>query len=298
MATALRLIRCGHPDDAALDTAVSHALLLRVDRGELPATLRVYRPGRVVAFGRRDTAAAGYPAAVAAAREHGFTAVERLAGGRAAVFHEGTIAFSWARPDADPRSGITARFDEWTALVAGALGRLGIAVQAGELAGEYCPGRHSVHLDGGGKVMGVGQRLTRGATHLGGVLVVSGAAAINRVLAPVYAALRLSFDPLATGALSDRAEVTPPGVVAALLEALSERYDLEEQALDPDTRALARSLVDAHTAPSVAGTDGSGGSPPVDEDVGDVVGQHRPGAGRSGGSAPDRPAGPPLRSRA
>ena len=39
------LIRDSFPADAALDTAVSRALMLRVAAGELPETLRVSRPG-------------------------------------------------------------------------------------------------------------------------------------------------------------------------------------------------------------------------------------------------------------
>ena len=79
--------------------------MLRVAAGELPETLRLARPGRIVAFGKRDAVAQGYAAAVQAARDGGFEAIERLAGGRAAVFHEDTIAFAHAIPDADPRSG-------------------------------------------------------------------------------------------------------------------------------------------------------------------------------------------------
>ena len=77
--------------------------MLRVAAGELPETLRLARPGAIVAFGKRDVVSPGYADAVQAARAGGFEAIERLAGGRAAVFHEGTIAFAHAIPDADPR---------------------------------------------------------------------------------------------------------------------------------------------------------------------------------------------------
>ena len=90
----LRLLTDSFADDPALDTAVSRALMLRVAGGEIPETLRVARPGAMVAFGKRDVVAAGYPRAVGSARAGGFEAVERLAGGRAAVFHEDTIAFA------------------------------------------------------------------------------------------------------------------------------------------------------------------------------------------------------------
>ena len=46
----MRLLRSGDAGSAALELAISHALLTRVSQGELPSTLRVYRPradGRV-----------------------------------------------------------------------------------------------------------------------------------------------------------------------------------------------------------------------------------------------------------
>ena len=85
--------------------------MLRVAAGDLPETLRIARPGAIVAFGKRDVVGDGYPEAVAAARAGGFEAIERLAGGRAAVFHDQTISFAHSIPDDDPRSRVDERFD-------------------------------------------------------------------------------------------------------------------------------------------------------------------------------------------
>src|ERR687898_1645308 len=95
----VRLVRASFPDRPALGTAVSRAILLRVAKGELPPTIRLHRPGSVVAFGRQDVASPGYRSGVASARAAGFEASERLAGGRAALFHPGTLAFSHAVGD-------------------------------------------------------------------------------------------------------------------------------------------------------------------------------------------------------
>ena len=94
--TPIQLVRTAFPDRPAYDTAVSHAILERVARGELPETFRLARPGAMVAFGKQDVNSPGYTDAVTAAYAGGFEAVQRLAGGRAAVFHENTIAFAWA----------------------------------------------------------------------------------------------------------------------------------------------------------------------------------------------------------
>src|SRR5437868_2226496 len=100
----LRLLRAGFPDRPALDTALSRALLLRVSEGALGPTLRLYRTGRVVSFGRFHQREPGYPEGVAAARAQGYAAVQRLVGGRAAIFHEGTLGFGHALALEDPRS--------------------------------------------------------------------------------------------------------------------------------------------------------------------------------------------------
>ena len=97
--------------DPALDIAVSRALLLRVAAGELPETLRLTRPEPMVAFGKQDAVAPGFAAAVSAAAGVGFESVLRLAGGRAAVFHEDTVSLAHAIPDDAPRLGIRARFE-------------------------------------------------------------------------------------------------------------------------------------------------------------------------------------------
>jgi lipoate-protein ligase A len=241
------LVRDSHPDPPALDTAVSRATLELVSEGNLPETLRLHRPAAIVAFGPRDLVEPGAPAAVAAARARGFAAVERLAGGRAAVFHEGTVAFSWAIPDPSPREGIRARFDELAGIVAEALQSLGVDARIGEVSGEYCPGEHSVNARGERKLMGVGQRVVARAAHVGGVVVVSGADRVRDVLVPVYAALELPWDPATVGSVED--EVPAAGwdeVAGAILDRFADRFDLDEGRLPEPVLARAQDLLPRH----------------------------------------------------
>jgi lipoate-protein ligase A len=247
----LRLISETFPDRPALDTAISRAILLRVARGELPETLRLGRPGKMVAFGRRDVASPGYVAAVRAARAGGFEAVERLAGGRAAVYHEQTVAIAHAAAETDAIPGTKARFDEMAAIIAEALGALGIDARVGEVPGEYCPGEHSVNARGAAKLAGLGQRLVGGAAHLGAVVVAGGSDRIKDVLVPVYAALELEWDPSTVGSIEDELGTVRLEVVEqAILEQLSARYELREERLDQATLALAEELAPQHDAPS------------------------------------------------
>jgi lipoate-protein ligase A len=237
----LQLITDSFPGEPALDAALARALLERVAAGALPETLRLARPGRAVAFGRRDAVSPGYGAAVRAAREAGFETVVRLGGGRAAVFHEGTVLMGHAIPDPDPRPGIQERFEHSAGLLARALRGLGVDARVGEVPGEYCPGGYSVNARGRTKLAGLGQRLIAGGVHVGAVIVVEGADLVRDALGPVYAALGLDWDPAAVGAVTDEAT---GATVADVVDALRETYGGEESRLDEDTLRLARRLAD------------------------------------------------------
>lgn len=217
----LRLITDSSPGEPALDAAAARALLERVAAGEEPETVRLGRTGRVVAFGRRDEVSPGYPAAVRAARRAGFEPVVRLGGGRAAVFHEGTVLMGHAIPEADPRPGIHRRFERSAARLAAALRGLGVDARVGDVPGEYCPGGYSINARGRVKIAGLGQRLIAGGAYVGAVVVVDGADVIRDVLGPVYAALELDWDPATVGAVSEEA---PGAGVHDVLDAIRQEY--------------------------------------------------------------------------
>jgi octanoyl-[GcvH]:protein N-octanoyltransferase len=241
----LRLIRHSFPDQPELSTAISRTILSRVAVGELPPTVRIHRPGNEVAFGRQDVASPGYEAATQAARDAGFAAVERLAGGRAAVFHTGTIAIARAYADPQPPKRTYARFEEMAEIIAAALKNLGVDSRVGEVPGEYCPGAYSVNARGRTKLAGIGQRMIRGGAHMGGVVVASGGREVAHVLEPVYRALELDFDPETSGSVSDEVgrEVDAGELEEAVIEELGERYELVPAELDEETVARAEDSI-------------------------------------------------------
>jgi octanoyl-[GcvH]:protein N-octanoyltransferase len=237
MMERLRLIRHSFPDRPELSTAVSQTILRRVAAGELPPTIRIHRPGRELAFGRQDLASPGYQAAAEAAAAAGFAAVERLAGGRAAVFHEGTIAIARAYADPQPPRRTYARFEEMAEVIVAALRGLGVDAVVGEVPGEYCPGAYSVNARGATKLAGIGQRMIRGGAHMGGVVVASGGRQIAEVLVPVYEALELEWDPATAGSVSEELgrEVDAGELEEALIAELGDRYELVDAELDEET---------------------------------------------------------------
>ena len=256
----LRLIRHSFPDQPGLNTAISRTILRRVAAGELPPTIRIHRPGREVAFGRQDLANPGYETATQAARAAGFAAVERLAGGRAAVFHEGTIAIARAYGDPQPPKRTYARFEEMADLIAAALRGLGVDARVGEVTGEYCPGAYSVNARGATKLAGIGQRMIRGGAHMGGVVVASGGEEVARVLVPVYEALELDWDPATSGSVSEEIgrEVDPGELEEALIAELAKRYELIDAELDEETmRIAAENIEAAQPAPSPSESPGA-----------------------------------------
>ncbi|SEW13575.1 lipoyl protein ligase domain-containing protein [Halobacterium jilantaiense] len=191
----------GTPANRDADHAVTSDVLDWVrERGE-PA-VHVWSPGRVVAFGRRDANEDGYEAAVAAASDHGFPTVERRVGGRAVAYTDSTLAFARVTPTADIRTGLSERYDAMVADVVDALQVVGVDdARGGEPPDSFCPGDHSVRADCG-KLAGVAQRVTKGAALTSGVLVVDDRDAIAGVLADVYPALGVAFDPDSVGSVA------------------------------------------------------------------------------------------------
>jgi octanoyl-[GcvH]:protein N-octanoyltransferase len=242
----LLLVRAGFPDDPALDVAVGQALLERAARGEIGPTLRVYRPGPTCAFGRLDTLAPGFGAAVDAARAHGFAPVMRQPGGHAAAYDAGALCLDEVRPEAEALPALQPRFEAAGSLFAAALRSVGVDARVGEVPGEYCPGQWTVSARGRVKLVGTAQRLVRGASLLGAVVLVQGGPRVRAVLEDVNAALGLAWEPATAGAAEDEVPgVTLDAVEQAVLDAYAARGNaLRRGALDDATVARARELAE------------------------------------------------------
>ena len=236
----MQLLRSGPAASASLELAISHALLLRVAAGEVPPTLRVYRPAPTVAFGKLDTLRPGFAAAADAARAHGYEPVLRLPGGHAAAYHGASLGLDvvWALDDSVP--GTHERFAAEGARLAGALASLGVDARVGEVPGEYCPGAYSVNARGRVKLVGTAQRLVRGGALLGASIVVGDGPSVRTVLREVYTALALEWDDATAGAIDEEVpDVSLDAVERAVIAAYG---DLEPATLDPETLALAHRL--------------------------------------------------------
>jgi hypothetical protein len=89
--------------------------------------------------------------------------------------------------------------------------------------------------------MGVGQRVIRGAAHVGGVIVVRDSDRVSKALGPVYDAMQLEWDPETAGSVEDELGVaTRDEVAAALLVELRSRIAIEAGNGFPLDAAFAR----------------------------------------------------------
>lgn len=200
--------------------ALTGAILDDVAARTRPDTLRVFLPGPTVAFGRRDSFAKGFQRAARAAEECGFAPVVRHAGGHAVAYDQGSVIVEWMRPEDHLLGGIGERFEELTKLILDALKQLGVAVELGELPDEYCAGRFSLHLLDGPKIVGVAQRVIKGASLTTAVIAVGSGDRLRAVTGRIYHELAIPLDVSTVGAIADR---FPDVDVSAVANTIAER---------------------------------------------------------------------------
>jgi lipoate-protein ligase A len=242
---AMLVMRETDPRPPALEVAVSHALVERVNEGTLGPVLRIYRPAPTLAFGRLDALRPGFTAAAGAAREQGFEPVVRAPGGHAVAYHDGCLVVDEVLAHEDPIAGMQDRFARTGEWLAEALRAVGVDARVGRIDGEFCPGDYTVSAGGRVKLVGTAQRVVRHASLLAASVAVNGGDRLRAVLTDVYAALELDWDPATAGAIADDV----PGITLDAVEqaiVASAPYELTASALDAETLALARQLEPRH----------------------------------------------------
>nr|WP_276544783.1 lipoate--protein ligase family protein [Brevibacterium luteolum] len=237
----IRLHRLGRGADDPVDAlSLARVLLDEVRAGQRPGVLRIYRPEPTVAFGARDRFLPGFPAAVEAARAHGFTPVLRSLGGRVAPYHRGSLVIDHIEPASTLLSGTQGRFTDFGAMYAQVLRSLGIDARLGEIPGEYCPGEHSVNVAGRIKAIGTAQRVTAAGWLFSSSIVVTDPDPIRAVLTDVEAALGIEWDPATGGSISEvHPEVTVEEVAEAFDAAYGTAFEVVAGQIDVTTLAAA-----------------------------------------------------------
>jgi octanoyl-[GcvH]:protein N-octanoyltransferase len=248
MAATRVLIGAATPADPVLDVAISDALLADVAAGRRPPALRIFRPAAAVAFGRLDALRPGFARASSRARELGFEPLVRSAGGHAAVYDARSVVVEEISREADSTAALQERFAAQAERLRDVLAGVGADARIGELAGEYCPGAHSINVAGRIKVVGIAQRLIRNGSLTSAVIVVGGGADVRAAVTAVYGDLGLDVDPSTAGALDD---VLPEITVEDIAARVRAAYDAGDAvAPDAELLAAARGFVERHRAPA------------------------------------------------
>ena len=171
----------------------------------------------------------------------------RAPGGQASAYQRESVVLDLAMADADAITGVQTRFAELAALLAGALGSLGVDARVGAVPGEYCPGAHSVNAGGRTKLVGTAQRIVKGGWLFAASVVVRDPEPVRAVLEAVYERLGIAWDPATVGAVADDAPAAARAAVEeAFVRAFGERHRLEPAELDAATLAAARRRAPAH----------------------------------------------------
>lgn len=212
----MRVIR-GRAKTPETDRDASRRTLEWVAEHGEPA-IRAWQPPRHVAFGRRDTNEPGYEAARDRARSHNYPPVERNVGGRAVAYTGTTVAFARYEPVEDSRRGIDDRYEALMGDVESALREVGLDPERGEPPNSFCPGDYSLQQDG--KLAGLAQRVTADAAIVSGILVLDDHEEFATVIADVYDALDVPFDPDSVGSV-EKAGGDTDAVLPALETALA-----------------------------------------------------------------------------
>ena len=206
---------------------LQQALLEEVAADSRGSAAFLWTSSRYVGATYPETRLPGFGEAARLAEKAVFPVLVRNSGGGAVAANEGSISFSLTYPVEDLRRGLYDRYTEGAELVVAALSKLGVAAEAGEVEGEFCPGAYSVRSGGysGIKVAGLAQRVTRRAARVEALILVTQTAELRGVLEIFYGALGLPFRP---ESVADLPGTDVSRAVGAFADTVRERYGATE----------------------------------------------------------------------
>lgn len=236
----MRILNAGDLKSAAVGLGLQQAVLEGVASGDLGPTALVWSSGRFVASTRPETRMPGFKEAKKTAQSAEFVVLVRNSGGAAVAGNRGSLSFSLTVPVQDLRHGLYERYDLACELIVGALRRLGIKGERGEVEGAFCPGAHSVRVGGerGFKVAGLAQRVIKTAARVEALVMVEHTAELAEVLRDFYVALGRPFLTQSVADLGPTAEEVARAITEEALERCRGEIQIPEEALMARAGAL------------------------------------------------------------
>ncbi|CAN5722650.1 hypothetical protein BH24ACT22_BH24ACT22_05020 [soil metagenome] len=203
-------------------------------------TALTWSSSRYIAPTRRETRLPGFGRASRIAEDLGYPVLVRNSGGGIVAANEGSISFSLTFPVQDLRHGLYERYSDGLALISSALRNLGVPAEAGEVAGEFCPGAYSVRSGGkrGVKHAGLAQRVKRLSARLEALILVSDTEGLIPVLESLHGSLDLPFR---RDSVADM-NASVPQVIEALTQEVRTRYNSVNTSVDRETLERAQAM--------------------------------------------------------
>lgn len=201
--------------DMLVPFAFEEMLCREVGAGALPPSVHLWSHPGGVALGLRDSKLPQAEAAMAELERQGYRTAVRHSGGAAVPLDAGIVNVSLVLPKAPGKLDFHDDFRLLASLIAEAVAvshpQAGMRVQAGEVAGSYCPGDFDLAI-GGRKFCGIAQRRQHGAYFVHAFVIVSGSGETRGEL------IRRFYDTAAGGDGSLDFPRVEPRTIAALGE--------------------------------------------------------------------------------
>lgn len=247
MGTTWRLLTDDAPAQPAVNYALDRAIAEGVGAGDVPPTVRLWRPGRCLALGRFDTKLPHFQDAVEHMNAQGHPVLHRLSGGRAVWQDEGYLNFSVTAPR--ERMGVPEAYKKFSQGFMAGLEGLGLESAFKHVEGAFCDGPYDLAI-GERKLVGTAQVQKR--TYM----IVHGTAMVDcdiddmvRVVSEFYERAGDPMDLRAETMITLREAIGRPVGMAEVIEELSEGFRaalgaLERQSATDVELARARELSD------------------------------------------------------
>ncbi|KYC67999.1 lipoate--protein ligase family protein [Heyndrickxia coagulans] len=156
--------------------AMDDTLCTSVGANASPAVVRTWVHHDTVSLGIQDTKLPFFEEGLAVLKNRGFRYIVRNSGGLAVVLDTGVLNISLVMPDTEKGMDINRGYEAMFKLVQMMFSDFPVVIEAGEIAGSYCPGSYDLSI-GGKKFAGISQRRVRRGVAVQIYLCVTGSGA-------------------------------------------------------------------------------------------------------------------------
>lgn len=200
---------------------------------EIGRIVRLYRPAPTVAFSGIEKHKPRFREAVAESVVFGFEPVIRPSGGRMVAIDQQWFVLDVITPEQSKAREHINVYNRFGASIVELLRDLGVEANFGPVAGEYCPGEHSVNARDSVKLVGTAQRVRRGARLFSACIPFEISADVAALFGRVNALLDLDWRPETLGWVSaENPKISADDLEAALLQRFAADADADASLAD------------------------------------------------------------------